>query len=530
MEKRREDEHEKGARTEGRNTSPASYLERGGRIEKTGNETSEKFRKFRGSERAEKSHDDERSRNTGTSGKSRGMGAAGERKGQRDLRDRRGQRARDDRSDESAKKDQPGRSVRAGQKNPEALRLCPVADKCGGCDLLGMSYPDQLQRKDRYLKKLLGDLVAVIHPILGMENPLHYRCKVNAAFDHDRKGNPISGIYEKNSHRLVPVDSCLIEDETCSRIIVAVRSLLRSFKIRTYDEDSGFGYLRHVSVRKGYATGQYMVVLVVTSPIFPGKNNFVKALCKEVPEVTTVVLNINDRDTSMVLGERNIPIYGKGFIEDEICGFRFRISPGSFYQVNPPQAELLYRTAIRYAGLSGKEQVLDCYCGTGTIGIAASPKAKFVIGVESDQEAVRDAIRNAASNGIRNITFIQEDAGIYLRALAEEQEEKGDRESSGDGDQNWDRDRDAEDGSSIFRPDVCILDPPRSGSTEEFIDSLTALSPRKVVYVSCGPDSLARDLKVFQDRGYQAVEAQPVDLFPYTDHIETIVLLQKLNS
>ena len=270
-----------------------------------------------------------------------------------------------------------------------------------------------------------------------------------------------------------------------------------------------------------------MVVLVVTSPIFPGKNNFVKALCKEVPEVTTVVLNINDRDTSMVLGERNIPIYGKGFIEDEICGFRFRISPGSFYQVNPPQAELLYRTAIRYAGLSGKEQVLDCYCGTGTIGIAASPKAKFVIGVESDQEAVRDAIRNAASNGIRNITFIQEDAGIYLRALAEEQEEKGDRESSGDGDQNWDRDRDAEDGSSIFRPDVCILDPPRSGSTEEFIDSLTALSPRRVVYVSCGPDSLARDLKVFQDRGYQAVEAQPVDLFPYTDHVETVVSLSR---
>ena len=225
-----------------------------------------------------------------------------------------------------------------------------------------------------------------IHPVIGMEPPLHYRCKVHAVFSHDRKGNPVSGIYEKDSHRVVPVDSCMIEDSRSDEIIVSIRDMLRSFRIRTYDEDTGFGLLRHVLVRKGLATNQYMVVLVTVDPVFPSKNNFVKALRQKYPEISTVVLNINSQNTSMVLGERNIVLHGPGYIEDELCGCRFRISPNSFYQVNPVQTEILYRKAIEYAHLTGKEEVLDAYCGTGTIGIIASSGARKVTGVELNPE------------------------------------------------------------------------------------------------------------------------------------------------
>mgnify|MGYP000520856220 FL=1 len=201
-----------------------------------------------------------------------------------------------------------------------------------------------------------------------MEDPYYYRNKVHAAFGRDRKGNVISGIYEEKSHRIVSVDDCMIEDKKSQEIIRTIRGMLKSFKIKTYDEDTGYGLLRHVLVRRGFSTGEIMVVLVTVSPIFPSKNNFVKALRKEHPEITTVVLNVNDRQTSMVLGDRNIVLYGPGFIKDRLMGLTFRISPSSFYQVNPVQTEVLYGKAMEFAAMTGKERVIDAYCGTGTIG------------------------------------------------------------------------------------------------------------------------------------------------------------------
>jgi 23S rRNA (uracil1939-C5)-methyltransferase len=271
--------------------------------------------------------------------------------------------------------------------------------------------------------------------------------------------------------------------------------MLRSFRIRTYDEDTGFGLLRHVLVRKGFATEQYMVVLVTADPVFPSKNNFVKTLRQKYPEISTIVLNINSQKTSMILGERNIVLYGPGYIEDELCGCRFRISPNSFYQVNPAQTEILYQKALEYAHLTGNEEVLDAYCGTGTIGIIGSSMAGHVTGVELNPDAVRDAAANAKRNQRSNIRFIRADATEYM------ENEEG------------------------IKADVVIMDPPRSGSTERFIRAVGNLGPERVVYVSCDPQTLARDLKLFRKLHYRAVEAQPVDLFPFTGHIETVCLL-----
>ena len=296
-------------------------------------------------------------------------------------------------------------------KSPEA---CPAAKKCGGCAYQGISYEEQLKIKTDKVRRLLRDLCPV-RAVVGMENPYHYRNKIHAAFGRLRDGRIISGIYQEGTHKIVPVDDCLIEDETADAIIRDIRGLLPSFKIQIYNEDSGRGLLRHVLIRRGFATGQVLVALVLASPILPSKNNFVRALRKLHPEIATIVLNINDKKTSMVLGERNITLYGKGYIEDILCGKTFRISPNSFYQVNPVQTERLYRKAVELAGLTGKERVMDAYCGIGTIGMAAADQAGEVIGVELNRAAVRDAISSAKANGVKNIRFMAGDAGSSWR-------------------------------------------------------------------------------------------------------------------
>ena len=295
--------------------------------------------------------------------------------------------------------------------------VCSVAKKCGGCRYQGVSYQEQLRRKQRITEGLLKKF-GKVEPIIGMEDPYYYRNKVHAAFGRDRKGNVISGIYEEKSHRIVSVDDCMIEDKKSQEIIRTILGMLKSFKIKTYDEDTGYGLLRHVLVRRGFSTGEIMVVLVTVSPIFPSKNNFVKALRKEHPEITTVVLNVNDRQTSMVLGDRNIVLYGPGFIKDRLMGLTFRISPSSFYQVNPVQTEVLYGKAMEFAAMTGK----DAYCGTGTIGIIASGNARDVIGVELNRDAIRDARMNARENKIRNVRFVPGDAGWFMEGMAAEGE------------------------------------------------------------------------------------------------------------
>lgn len=384
------------------------------------------------------------------------------------------------------------------KNNKNTTTTCPYAKKCGGCQYQGMDYAVQLKKKQKEINKLLKDF-GKPEQIIGMKDPLHYRNKVHAVFGRTRRGEIISGTYETGTHKIVNIDECMIEDEISQSIIRTIRGLIRSFKIKTYDEDTGYGLLRHVLVRRGFATGQVMVVLVLSSPILPSKNNFVKALRKEHPEITTVVLNVNDKKTSMVLGERDIVLYGKGYIEDTLCGCTFRISPQSFYQINPVQTERLYQTAIDYAELTGKERVIDAYCGIGTIGMVASKKARKVIGVELNRNAVKDARINAKLNQIKNITFYEGDAGKFMVSMAEEGE----------------------------KADVVFMDPPRSGSDEAFLSSVIKLAPKRIVYVSCGPDTLARDLKYLTGHGYKVKKIQPVDMFGFTEHCEMVVSVEK---
>ena len=374
---------------------------------------------------------------------------------------------------------------------------CPVWKKCGGCKWIHKEYSVQLKEKEKWVQELMKPFCKM-EPIIGMENPIHYRNKVHAVFGEDRKHNVISGIYEEGTHKIVPVDSCLIENQKADEIIVSIRKLLPSFKIRPYNEDTGYGLLRHVLIRTGHISGQIMVVLVLSSPIMPSKNNFVKALLKLHPEITTVVVNVNNRGTSMVLGDKEQVIYGKGYIEDTLCEKVFRISPKSFYQVNPVQTELLYRKAMEYAGLTGKETVLDAYCGTGTIGIIASDKAAKVIGVELNGDAVKDAKDNAKRNGVKNIEFYQNDAGKFLVGMAAQ-------------------------GAKV---DVVLMDPPRSGSDEAFLSSVVTMKPGKVVYVSCNPETLVRDLKYLTNNGYKVKRAVACDMFPFAGHVECVIQMQ----
>ncbi len=391
------------------------------------------------------------------------------------------------------------RPVRMGKDAQKGKTRCRAFGECGGCQMLHLPYEEQLALKEKETAKILKPYVR-LEGIIGMEQPEHYRNKVSAAFTHDRQGKPLSGVYKEGTHYIIPVEECVLENEKADAIIASVRALLPSFKIKTYDEDSGYGLLRHVVVRVGQATGQIMVVLVLSSPILPSKNNFVKALLKQHPDITTIVTNVNERKTSIVLGDKGQTIYGKGYIEDVLCGITFRISPKSFYQVNAVQTERLYRKAIEYAGLTGKETVLDAYCGIGTIGMIAAGRAGRVIGVELNGDAVRDAVANARRNKIGNIDFYEKDAGEFMVQLAEQGE----------------------------KVDVVFMDPPRTGSDEVFLNSLAELAPKKVVYISCNPETLARDLEYMAKRGYRAVKGVCVDMFPFCGHVECIVLLSKL--
>ncbi|MCQ2452814.1 MAG: 23S rRNA (uracil(1939)-C(5))-methyltransferase RlmD, partial [Oscillospiraceae bacterium] len=248
--------------------------------------------------------------------------------------------------------------------NPGA---CKLASKCGGCQLQNMTYERQLQWKQGRAISLLGDF-GHVEPIVRMKDPYHYRNKVQAAFGRLRSGKIISGVYQSGSHRIVPVDSCMIEDATADAIIVDIRNMLPKFKIWVYDEDTEVGFLRHVLVRRGFSSGQVMVVLVGASGMFPMKKQFTKALLELHRELTTLVLNINSKATNLVLGDREEVLYGKGYIEDTLCGLTFRISPRSFYQINPVQTEKLYNLAMEYAKLNAESSVIDAYCGIGTIG------------------------------------------------------------------------------------------------------------------------------------------------------------------
>ena len=362
------------------------------------------------------------------------------------------------------------------------------------------SYSEQLEIKKKYVnEQLMG--YASVDGIMGMENPYHYRNKVHAVISREKpkagkKGKIIAGIYEEESHKVVAVEECLLHDEYANEIIRSITDIMTKGKFEPYDEDRQIGNIRHVLIRRGHVSKETMVVIVTGTKIFPGNKNFTKELLKRHPDITTIVHNINDRKTSMVLGKDQKVLYGKGYIHDTLCGLTFRISPKSFYQINSLQTEVLYGKAMEFAGLTGNETVIDAYCGIGTISMVASKHAGRVIGVELNSDAVRDAKVNAKLNNISNVEFFNDDAGKFMERTTE-------------------------------KIDVVCIDPPRSGSDDKFLKSLMRLSPNKVVYVSCNPETQRRDIEKLVKGGYKVEKACGVDMFPGTGHVETVILLSR---
>jgi len=380
-------------------------------------------------------------------------------------------------------------------QNPNSL--CPYSAECGACKFIDVPYETQLDAKLKKTRALLEPFCQV-DEIIGMKKPFDYRCKIHATFGKGKKGI-VSGRFAEGTRRVVPVSQCKIEDTRADEIINAITRLAQEFHIEPYDVRTKKGVLRHILIRVGKKTRQILVVLVTGSPAFPSRRNFINALLDECPDITTVVQNVNPWNTGMILGDKEDVAYGTGYIEDTLCHKTFRISAKSFYQVNPVQTEILYEKAIEFAGLTGTEKVIDAYCGTGTIGLSALGSCGQVIGVENNKDAVEDAISNKKLNNAKHIQFVCDDAGKFMEAMAANGE----------------------------TADVVFMDPPRTGSTKAFIGALCTLAPDRVVYISCNPETLARDLKWLTDGGYKAEKACCVDMFPHTEHVECVVLLSK---
>ena len=380
---------------------------------------------------------------------------------------------------------------------------CPIARECGGCEWLAVPYPIQLRRKQEQVEGLLGEMARAdggsLEAIRGMDEPLRYRHKAATPFAHAARGRVLSGFYAAGTHRIVPCADCLAEDARARRILNAVARVAERMHIPPYDEDRGTGVLRHAVVRCGYATDDVMLVLVTRVDELRDRKRLVGELRSACPEVTTIVQNVNDRRTNAILGRRCHTLFGPGVMYDELLGCRFEIGPTSFYQTNPRQTEELYRLAIE--GIADGENVLDAYCGTGTIGICAAARGgeTRITGVERLPGAVACARRNAEANGVaERCRLIAGDATEWM----------------------------AREGTAS-RFDTVIMDPPRAGSTPEFLHGVTTLAPARVVYVSCNVVTQARDLEVRRERGYLIERVVPVDMFPHTKHVESVVTLAR---
>ncbi len=370
--------------------------------------------------------------------------------------------------------------------------------KCGGCTCIDLPYEAQLEKKKAFADNCLKEF-GKTECIIGMEHPFNYRNKAISTFATGDRGVLINGIYEQASHRVVKAEDCLLQDKRINEIIKSVRFAASKCKYKAYNEDTGTGLLRHVVVRRGAKSGEVSVTVVTPSKFLPGYRDFVKLVRNACPDVVTIVQNINPTSTSAVLGNTENILFGKGYITDELCGKRFNISSRAFYQVNSVQTEKLYELAAEFAGLSGKESIIDAYCGIGTIGISVSDKCKSVLGIELNADAVKNAKENAKQNNCANVSFLCGDAGKVMSQLASEGK----------------------------KADVVFMDPPREGSTVEFMKSVISFSPRKIVYISCNPQTQARDLKFFAKHGYNVERMVAVDMFPHTEHVETVVLLSR---
>ncbi len=379
---------------------------------------------------------------------------------------------------------------------------CEVDSRCGGCAYRHITYEKELEIKKQSVTdamKRIGGIELECEEILSIEKPEHYRNKAQIPVGMSDDGKILTGFYSKKSHRIIDCDDCKLQHSSFSKIIKAVKKYAYENPVTIYDEETGTGLLRHIYLRKGVKTGNLMVCLVINGNDIPRRERLIEALLETDESITSVVLNKNKKETNVVLGEECETVYGSDFIEDELCSLRFRISPLSFYQVNPEGTELLYKRARDYAGLTGEEVLLDLYCGAGTIGLTMAKKAKQVIGVEIIPQAIENAKENARLNGIENVRFICDDAKGAAKTLYDEG----------------------------IRPDVVVVDPPRKGCSTEVLETISRMAPDRIVYVSCDPSTLARDCGIMKELGYDAVKLSAVDMFPRTVHVETVVLLSQ---
>ncbi|MEG1565512.1 MAG: 23S rRNA (uracil(1939)-C(5))-methyltransferase RlmD [Bacilli bacterium] len=393
-----------------------------------------------------------------------------------------------------------GRLVRLIKLSPHRIKpVCPVSTACGGCCFQNLSYEEQLKYKtNKVLQSFLriGGLDVTVKPTIGMTDPYHYRNKIQMPIGLDKQKRIVSGFYKAKTHEIVPISECAIEDKRTAPILTAIKSLMKDMKVTPYNEDMREGILRHVLIKTSLHFNQIMVVLVTNVDTFPSRNNFAKELVKMCPEVTTVVQNINTRDTNVILGFKENVLYGRGYIEDTVCDIVFKISSKSFFQVNPVQCEILYGTAIKLANLKKDDNIFDAYCGIGTIGLVAAKYVNSVTGIEIIREAIEDAKDNAKRNEITNASFFVDDASNIILET---------------------------------KYDVVFVDPPRKGLDESFVEALLSNAPNRIVYVSCDPSTLARDVKMLSEC-YHVEEIQPVDMFPFTYHVECVCLLTRIGK
>ncbi|TCT12188.1 23S rRNA (uracil1939-C5)-methyltransferase [Natranaerovirga pectinivora] len=380
---------------------------------------------------------------------------------------------------------------------------CPIAEKCGGCQIQHFDYKRQLQFKEEKVKNVLeriGGLKDIkVNEVMGMEDPYYYRNKAQFPVGKDKDGNIKIGYYAARSHNIIETEKCYIGDPINEVIIQKVKEYIVENNISVYNEEKHEGLIRHILTRVGYHTKELMVCLVINERKLPKQDALIKKL-ETIPNIKSICVNTNLEKTNVILGKKTKTIWGQDYITDKIGDVSYKISPVSFYQINPTQTEKLYNTALEYAGLTGEETVWDIYCGIGTITLFLAQKAKKVYGVEIAEQAIRDALSNAELNEIENVEFYVGKAEEVLPSLYEEQN---------------------------IKADVIVVDPPRKGCDEELLDTIVKMAPKKVVYVSCDPATLARDLKYFGENGYTVSQVQPVDMFPHTLHVETCILIEK---
>ncbi len=382
---------------------------------------------------------------------------------------------------------------------------CSVSDLCGGCQLQNIKYEEQLKLKKKMvvdnLERIGGISSISVNDVIGMETPFRYRNK--AQFPVGQKnGKAVIGFYQKKSHEIVECESCILQHKINDKIVSDMKQIIDELGMTVYDEKTGKGLLRHIVTKVGWHTHEIMLILVTNKKAFPDKEIIIQEIIEKMPEVTTIIQNINTGKNPSVLGEKSITLYGKGYIIDSLKDVQFYISPLSFYQINPIQMEKLYSKALEYADLKGTETVFDLYSGIGTISLFLAKQSKKVIGVEMAPSAIKDAIKNAELNKITNTEFYHGKAEEVVPQLYKQGE----------------------------RADVVVVDPPRKGCDERLLKTMVEMKPERIVYISCNPSTLARDLKYLEENGYKTKEVQPVDMFGGTMHVESIILMTYCGS